>query len=161
MGACMTGHMHILKWSRGNSSLILRNVVCHPTVRSSMTRKFFFILKNFSRMHSSKPHPIRFRDPKDIVLRILYSIYILETSEQNNGHKPITLQNNSDEYMFLMLNSHVLPSIRSLTAAAYRLRPRFLCINDDIEESGKGGMARLACRHLLKWLLPWTAGFEK
>jgi hypothetical protein len=102
----------------------------------------------------------RFRDPKDIVLRILYFIYILETSERNNGHKPITLQNYSDDYMFLMLNRRVLPPVRSLIAA-YRLRPRFLCINDDIEESGKGGMASLVCRQLLKWLFPWTSEFEK
>jgi hypothetical protein len=102
----------------------------------------------------------RFRDPKDIVLRILYSIYILETSEQNNGHKPKMLINNSAEYMFLMMNRHMLPSVRSL-AAACRRRPRFLCINDDIEEPGKSGMIYFACRQLLKRLLPWTAGFEK
>jgi hypothetical protein len=102
----------------------------------------------------------RFRDPKDIVLRILYFIYILETPEQNNGHKAITLQNHSDEYMFLMLNRRMLPPVRSLIAA-YRRRPRFLCINDDIEERGRGGMTGLACRELLKRLFPRKSGFEK
>jgi len=102
----------------------------------------------------------RFRDQEDIVLRILYFIYILETSERNNGHKAITLQNNSDEYMFLMLHRHMPPPVRSL-ATAYRRRPRFLCINDDIKEPGKGGMTSFACRQLLKWLFPWTSEFEK
>lgn len=123
-------------------------------------REILFHLKDLFPDAFNETASHRFRDPKDLVLRILYSIYILETSEQNNGHKPITLQNYSDGYMFLMLDSHVLSSIRSLTAA-YRLRPRFLCINDDIEESGKGGMVSLACRQFLKWLFPWTSEFEK
>ncbi|MFZ1037106.1 MAG: stealth conserved region 3 domain-containing protein [Smithella sp.] len=123
-------------------------------------REILFHLKDLFPDAFNETASHRFRDPKDLVLRILYSIYILETSEQNNGHKPITLQNYSDGYMFLMLDSHVLSSIRSLTAA-YRLQPRFLCINDDIEESGKGGMVSLACRQFLKWLFPWTSEFEK
>lgn len=102
----------------------------------------------------------RFRDPKDIVLRILYSIYILETAERQGGHVPKMLKNNSDDYMFLMLSSDVLSSVRSL-AAACRLQPRFLCINDDIEQSGKGGMTSFACRQLLKRLFSWETGFEK
>ncbi|VVB86398.1 Uncharacterised protein [uncultured archaeon] len=102
----------------------------------------------------------RFRDPKDIVLRILYAIYILETAERKNSHEPRMLKNNSDEYMFLMLSDQLLPSVRSL-AAVGRRRPRFLCINDDIEESGKSGMTSFACRQLLKWVFPWTSEFEK
>lgn len=102
----------------------------------------------------------RFRDPTDIVLRILYSIYILETSERDKGHEPNRLKNYSDEYMFLMLSSDVLSSVRSL-AAVGRRRPRFLCINDDIEQPVKGGMASFACKQLLKRLFPWKSGFEK
>jgi hypothetical protein len=101
----------------------------------------------------------RFRHSKDLVLRILYSIYILETSERNRGHEPKNLQRNSDEYMFFGLTDHLWPSAKWLAAAGLR-KPRFLCINDDIEGSGKGGIVSLGCRMLLKWLFPRPSKFE-
>lgn len=102
----------------------------------------------------------RFRDPQDIVLRILYAIYIFETAERNKGHEQKTLPWNPDEYIFLMLNSHVWPSVKFLAVAGLR-RPRFLCINDDIETSDSDRMVGLAFRMLLRWLFPWPSKFEK
>jgi hypothetical protein len=102
----------------------------------------------------------RFRDPKDTALRILYYIYILETAERDKGHESKTLQWNSDEYMFLMLKNRVWPSVKSLAAVGLR-RPRFLCINDDIDVAGKGGTVGLAYRLMLRWLFPWPSKFEK
>jgi hypothetical protein len=102
----------------------------------------------------------RFRDPKDIVLRILYFIYLLETSERDKGHKPKTLKGNPDEYMFLMLSSRVWSSVMWLAAAGLR-RPRFLCINDDIEMPGKGGIPGFVYRYFLRRLFPSPSMFEK
>jgi len=102
----------------------------------------------------------RFRHPKDTTLRILYFIYILETSERHKGHRPRTLKWNSDEYMLLFLTSHLRSSARWLATAGLR-RPRFLCLNDDVEVPGKGGMVSLACGLLLRWLFPLPSKYEK
>ena len=102
----------------------------------------------------------RFRDPKDIVLRIIYYIYILETAERDKGHVAKTLKWNSNEYMFMMLTGHAWSSVRSLAAAGLR-RPKFLCINDDIEASGTEGAVHLAFRLFLRRLFPWPSEFEK
>lgn len=101
----------------------------------------------------------RFRHPKDIVLRILYSIYILETPERDKGHASKALKWNSDEYMFLGLTGHLRSSLRSLAEVGLH-RPRFLCINDDIEASGNGGMVSLCRNLLLRRLFPRPSKFE-
>jgi len=101
----------------------------------------------------------RFRHSKDIVLRVLYSIYILETSERDKGHGPKTLKWNSDEYMFLGLTTHLRSSFRWLATAGLR-QPGFLCINDDMEASGKSRIMSLFCRMLLRCLYPKPSRFE-
>lgn len=102
----------------------------------------------------------RFRHPKDIVLRVLYSIYVLESSERDKGHEPRTLKWNSDEYMFMELTTHLRSSLRWMATAGLR-RPSFLCINDDMKALGKSRIVSLGCRLLLRWLYPKPSGFEK
>ena len=93
------------------------------------------------------------------MLRIIYFIYILETPERERGHRPIYLPPDSHEYMFFGLTRRLRTAFRSLAEAAVR-RPRFLGINDDIDDSDKGKLVSAAFRMLLGGLFPKPSGFE-
>ena len=87
----------------------------------------------------------RFRSASDIVLRVLYASYIFERIPDGRQCETILCEE-SREYCHTMLGRSVFDDIRHLARIA-RLRPRFFCINDDVDD-------RLGARLLLRGL-PW------
>jgi hypothetical protein len=118
----------------------------------------FRLEKQYSEAYSSTLSH-RFRHPRDFVLRIAYLMTLHHESETTCSHRFRTLNARSD-YMLLMLSDNLRNNASGLLAAA-RSRPRFLCLNDDILDSGKGRITGLWSRLMLHWLFPRPSRFER
>ncbi len=88
----------------------------------------------------------RFRTPNDLVLRILYFFYLLESKEQReNKHKAKLLKWGSDDYTLLMLENDLLKMWRAFFHI-FRMRTKFFCINDDLGDVGSDNLILLSLR---------------
>ena len=76
----------------------------------------------------------RFRTPKDVVLNVLYPYALLESSDLGAAHRAEVLPDFSREYRFFMLERRWLRAMHHYVKILYQ-RPRFLCINDDLEST--------------------------
>lgn len=76
----------------------------------------------------------RFRAANNLDLGILYDRYLLHSEEQaGRGHEARVLQWSSADYWFISLSSpRLLLRYWHEFALAYRARPKFFCINDDM-----------------------------
>ena len=79
--------------------------------------------------HATGGH--RFRHSDDLPLWILYPFHLLEAPAQQGRHHRITYQGNSPDYSCLSLGKHLSRAPAALDA----LRPRFLCIQDDLNDT--------------------------
>lgn len=103
----------------------------------------------------------RFRTPNDLVLRILYSSYLLESKEQReNKHKARLLKWGSDDYTLLMLENHLLKMWRAFFHI-FRKRIKLFCINDDLGDVGSNNLILLSLRIFLRAYFPRPSSFEK
>jgi len=75
----------------------------------------------------------RFRSPNDLVLRVLYSFFLLEGRDEAGKHKARVLKS-PRECEFVRLDGHVSGMRRAFLKIRI-MRPKFFCINDDIEEA--------------------------
>lgn len=100
----------------------------------------------------------RFRSANDLVLRVLYASYILQNVPGGRRSETV-LRQESRDYCHAMLGRSVAGDIRHLVRIA-RLRPRFFCINDDVDDAIG---ARLLLRILpvfLRGMFPDRSSFE-
>ncbi|WP_412070322.1 Stealth CR1 domain-containing protein [Rubrivirga sp. IMCC43871] len=97
----------------------------------------------------------RFRADDDFVLRIAYAS--LFTSRHQ---RPRLLDWGSEDYVFLRLRGSAFRRFLEL-AAVWRLRPKFLCLNDDLPTGWRGRLLVALMRSFLKLYFPTASGFER
>lgn len=103
----------------------------------------------------------RFRTPNDLVLRILYFFYLLESKEQReNKHKAKLLKWGSDDYALVMLENHLLKMWRAFFHI-FRKRTKFFCINDDLGDVGSNNLILLSLRIFLRAYFSRPSSSEK
>jgi hypothetical protein len=101
----------------------------------------------------------KLRASNDVVLRILYSYYMLEHPDQMNLNKSILLKN-PREYGYVEL--HDKPwQMRSAFWKIQMLRPKFFCINDDLGHVDKNHRVLLYLRRFLSSYFPHPSSFER
>jgi hypothetical protein len=75
----------------------------------------------------------RFRSADDTVLAALYGYSLLESAALQGAHKAQLLPDRSEQYRFFLLEKRFLRTMHAFERIL-RQRPRFLCINDDLED---------------------------
>lgn len=102
----------------------------------------------------------RFRVANDLVLRLLYLYSLLESGRFPAALSPELLNWETDAYFFLMLEDSPR-RIGEKLAAIDRLRPKFVCINDDLDTDDADHPVLRDHRRLLQTLFPRPAPWEK
>jgi hypothetical protein len=100
----------------------------------------------------------RFRSAKDLVLRVLYASQISENTPGGRDSETI-LREESEDYCLAMLGRSAADDIGQLLRIA-RLRPRFFCINDDVEEVMGSRILLRALPLFLRGMFPGRSSFE-
>ncbi|TFH00123.1 MAG: glycosyltransferase [Calditrichales bacterium] len=103
----------------------------------------------------------RFRSPDDLILRIMFFYYLIESPEQiPKGNQAKFLRWGSSEYSFWMLDRNFLK-----TAGAFlhilRKQPKFFCVNDDVTTNAPIHPLLLFFRLFLRVYFPRPSSFEK
>jgi hypothetical protein len=75
----------------------------------------------------------RFRSPDDVVLNVLYAFGLLDAGV---AHRTQVLPDFSREYRFFMLERRWLRTMHAYVKILWQ-RPRFLCMNDDLESASR------------------------
>ncbi len=101
----------------------------------------------------------RFRSPRDVAMHILYGHYALEAEAHRSRHAAITVYGHSAECFFLRLQSRVGEMVEALDDLLFQ-RPRFICINDELDDSEEAGLVRQCMRARLQEYYPQPSQFE-
>ena len=103
----------------------------------------------------------RFRAQNDLVLRILYFFYLLESKEQaGKGHEAKFLEWVSNDYSLLMLENRLLKMWRAFFYLLRR-RPRFFCVNDDLGDVGSDNLILCSLRIFFRAYFLRSSSFER
>ena len=74
----------------------------------------------------------RFRSGDDVALNVLYAYALLECPAERGPHRLEVLPDRSREYRFTMIEKRYLRTMHHFARILWE-RPRFLCVNDDLE----------------------------
>lgn len=99
----------------------------------------------------------RFRHPQDLNMRVLYNCQMLET--RGGETLPLGMLERDADFMFLQLGPRFRRNLRQLKALR-RTRPRFFCINDDMEDNKHVWASQFALRKTLKHMFPEPSSHE-
>lgn len=102
----------------------------------------------------------RFRNANDLALGLFYSFHLLEAPEEQGRHTPVIHRGPGSDYAFCMMQEH-FPSVLKAFAFIAELRPRFFCINDDLDDAPADHPAFATLRGLLEALFPTPSRFER
>jgi len=102
----------------------------------------------------------RFRAPDDLVLRMLYGHYLLETCQHESEHQVAADPARSGDYFFMMLKDDDPGLARRLRRIA-SLRPKFFCINDDRPYASTNDMVTMGLKAFLNWYFRRPSSFER
>ncbi|HOG46626.1 MAG TPA: stealth conserved region 3 domain-containing protein [Anaerolineae bacterium] len=102
----------------------------------------------------------RFRSPRDVALRILYYHYALQAEQHRPRHTAATVYSCSADYCFLRLTSHVAETVEMLDDLLFQ-KPRFICINDELDDSAEADIVRACLRARLQEYYPQPCEFER
>ena len=108
-------------------------------------------------MEETSAHP--FRTPRDFVFWVLYNHFALESEKHCPAHRAVTVYDNSDEYGFIMLHRHIPKLVDALDQAMFQ-RPKFLCVNDDLDDSEEAEVGLSLCKEFLERYFPSPSRFE-
>jgi hypothetical protein len=72
-----------------------------------------------------------FRDPEDLVLRILYHAFLSSHEGEGKEHRSRLLSWGSPDYSLIMMERKPIAMVRAFSHIVRR-RPKFFCINDDL-----------------------------
>jgi hypothetical protein len=101
----------------------------------------------------------RFRSPNDLVLRVLYSFFLLESPDQAGRHRARVLRS-SRACDFVSLDGDVSRMRRAFLKIRI-LRPKFFCINDDVEEATLGREISSHLDSFLSSYFQYPSSFER
>jgi hypothetical protein len=102
----------------------------------------------------------RLRDGCDFALWVFYPFYLLEAPEQRGRHVALLHRAHGSDYAFCMMKDPFTTVLRAFAILA-ELRPRFFCINDDLDDAAADHPAFAALRGLLETLFPLPSRFER
>ncbi len=101
-----------------------------------------------------------FRNPRDVALRILYLHYALESGENAPHHRAAMIRSGSADYAFVMLQRAIPRVMASFDEIRFQ-RPKFICVNDDLDESEEVDIVLHQCRRFLEQYFPRPSSFER
>jgi hypothetical protein len=101
----------------------------------------------------------RFRTHDDLVLRLIYFYSLLESDRYPEKVSVVGLDWESDDYYFLMLGDS-LPRLSEQLARIEWRRPKFFCLNDDLERASAGHPAFCRQRDFFLDFFPRPSRFE-
>ena len=102
----------------------------------------------------------RFRSHDDLVLRLAYFYSLLESGRYAGRVSAVALDWESEDNFFLMLEDD-LPRVNEKLTRIGRLRPKFFCINDDLEEAPADHPVLHRLHDFLQEFFPDPVRFEK
>jgi len=102
----------------------------------------------------------RFRSPDDIVPNVLYCYSLLESPTWRGPHEVRMLPDRTSEYRLFMLERRFLRTMHAYERIL-REKPRFLCINDDLEDAPPHHPLLLSLRAFLPLCFRGRAEVEK
>jgi hypothetical protein len=102
----------------------------------------------------------RFRSARDIVPRLAYFYYLLESGKYGRELAVHALPWVSEAYVLVMLRPAVSVPDDPFSDIR-RLHPQFFCINDDLGEAGPDHPALESLRSFLAEFFPTPSPFEK
>jgi hypothetical protein len=102
----------------------------------------------------------KFRDERDLVLRILYFSYLLFSEDQKAiGHEAKLLRYGTDSYSFIMMVARPLRTWRGFLSL-YHHRSKFFCVNDDLQGDLIDPLLLRSFQLLLQSYFPQPSSFE-
>jgi hypothetical protein len=104
----------------------------------------------------------RFRSPDDVVIRVLYYYFLIETTGHRYLPRRLATGPLLADYAFFMVREN-LERVRQRLAEIDGLRPKFFCLNDDLglTVSGEAATIRLELLAFLNQYFPTPSSFEK
>jgi len=99
----------------------------------------------------------RFRSENDLVLRVLYSYYLLECPEQRNRHKAKRL--GFPNYRLVLMDDNSRRMLRAFWKIRL-LKPKFFCINDELGDTSREHKTVVYLRRFLRSYFPRPSSFE-
>ena len=102
----------------------------------------------------------KFRSEKDLVIRLLYFFFLLESGEYKNKLEITLLDWVSEDFVFIMLKDSLLQALKGFSNILHH-RPKFFCINDDLGEVAPDHPVLQCLRTFLASYFPEPSSFEK
>ncbi|VVB71507.1 Uncharacterised protein [uncultured archaeon] len=103
----------------------------------------------------------QFRAENDLVLRILFFTYLFFAEDQHGkGHRGRILHYGTLDFELLMLQEKAWKMWRAFFAI-YLRRPRFFCINDDLNGGDSEELILKSFKHFLQLYFPRVCYFER
>lgn len=123
-------------------------------------RQILAYLENMIPDEFQKTSSHRFRSADDLVLRVLYFFFLIESYKGDKIHETVTLNWGSNDYSFLTLRNDLLEMWKAFLHIRLS-RPRFFCINDDLGDSDSCHLILATLRLFLRLYFPHPSSFEK
>jgi hypothetical protein len=123
-------------------------------------KEILIYLENMIPEEFQKTSSHRFRSADDLVLRVLYFFFLIESYKVDEIHETVTLNWGSNDYSFVTLKN----DLWEMWKAFFHIRlsrPRFFCINDDLGDSDSCYLILTSLRLFLHLYLPHPSSFEK
>jgi len=99
----------------------------------------------------------KFRSESDLVLRVLYSYYLLESPEQRNRNLAKRLS--FRDCALVRMDYHYWIWLYAL-CRIYFFRPSFFCLNDELADATRGQRMRICLKKFLQSFFPRPSMFE-
>jgi len=102
----------------------------------------------------------RLRDPTDLAWQLAYFGFALNHPTSRDRFRERVLTNGSTEYVLMQLKNDPAAMNAHFSRLA-SLRPRFFCINDDLDESPEAAEVRTDFATFLETFFPGPSSFEQ
>jgi hypothetical protein len=102
----------------------------------------------------------RFRSPRDVVLQVLYSCYLLEVRGKDLVPPPEIVELDLPFYQFVMLTNDAVRARLDLAWVTW-VRPRFFCLNDDLDDAIPATHVLTMLNDFMQHCYPHPSVFEK
>lgn len=102
----------------------------------------------------------QFRSPRDLVLRVLYLLHLIEDKTESWRHEVLVYNDQGPEYMLVRLDQ----GIHFVQNSFHRIEsrpPLFYCINDDLADADGDHPTIQAAREFLRRVQPRACRFER
>jgi hypothetical protein len=141
-------------WSKKHSRLLPAHV---PQLYD---REILAYLEKLIPDEFQKTSSHRFRSADDLVLRVLYFFFLIESYKWDKRHEAVTLHWGSSNYSFVTFRNDLWGMWKAFLHIMLS-KPKFFCINDDLEDSDSCHLILTSLRLFLSLYFPHPSSFEK